>query len=596
MERRVLIAVFLSFLVLYGYQALLAPPPPPPDETAAAVDGTAPEAEATATPAPTAAPAPAAPDAAPADQAAPEPAAAESIAASVAEPAAREITVDLGAVEAVFTNEGARLTHWRLRDYLNEAGEPLDLVPQLVPGQPTPFALQLDDAGLNARVNDAFYQVTGDANGRVDGTAAPVTLTFEFEDTAGLAVRKTFAFEPDSYIVTFSSSVRDGDRVLNPAVHWGPGLSDEGAREGGGFFSRYARPPEAIYFLDEDVERVRFNNIAEAPGYDGTFRFAGVDDHYFIAAGLDLEQAHLQFAGVEVPGENQAPARRLVGVTYSFAAPPEGVRFFFGPKQFDLLQSIDAEFVRAIYFGIFAWLVVPLLGALTWIHGFIGNYGWSIVALTVLINIVIFPLRHKSVVSMRKMQALQPQLKAIQDRYKELKVTDPARQKMNTEIMNLYREKGVNPASGCVPMLLTMPVLFAFYSMLSAAIELRDAPFMLWIQDLSLPDPYYVTPLLMGVTMFWQQRITPSSADPTQQRVMMMMPLMFMVFFLWAPAGLVIYWFCSNLWMIGQQYFTNWMIGPPALAGGRPPAERQLKPAGEGRTRGASGKGSKEKS
>jgi YidC/Oxa1 family membrane protein insertase len=188
---------------------------------------------------------------------------------------------------------------------------------------------------------------------------------------------------------------------------------------------------------------------------------------------------------------------------------------------------------------------------------------------------------------MRKMQALQPQLKAIQARYKELKATDPAKQKMNSEIMGLYKEKGVNPASGCVPMLLTMPVLFAFYSMLSAAIELRDAPFALWLQDLSLPDPYYITPLLMGVTMFWQQRITPSTADPMQQRIMMMMPLMFMVFFIWAPAGLVLYWFVSNLWMIGQQYFTNWWIGPVAVTGARPPAERQLKKAGEGRTKGA---------
>ena len=156
-----------------------------------------------------------------------------------------------------------------------------------------------------------------------------------------------------------------------------------------------------------------------------------------------------------------------------------------------------------------------------------GNYGWAIVLLTVLINIAIFPLRHKSVVSMRKMQALQPQLKAIQDRYAGLKVTDPARQKMNTEVMNLYREKGVNPASGCVPMLLQFPVLLAFYSMLSQSIELRGADFGWWIHDLSRPDPYYVIPILMAVTMFWQTKITPTTADPAQQRVMLIMPLMF---------------------------------------------------------------------
>jgi YidC/Oxa1 family membrane protein insertase len=155
---------------------------------------------------------------------------------------------------------------------------------------------------------------------------------------------------------------------------------------------------------------------------------------------------------------------------------------------------------------------------------------------------------------------------------------------MNTEVMNLYREKGVNPASGCVPMLLQFPVLLAFYSMLSQSIELRGADFGFWIHDLSAPDPYFVIPILMAATMFWQQKITPSTADPAQQRVMMIMPLMFTFMFLWAPSGLVIYWFVSNLWAIGQQYFTNWMIGPPVVQAARPPAERRLKNAGAGRT------------
>jgi YidC/Oxa1 family membrane protein insertase len=199
------------------------------------------------------------------------------------------------------------------------------------------------------------------------------------------------------------------------------------------------------------------------------------------------------------------------------------------------------------------------------VHGFVGNYGWSIIVLTVLINIAIFPLRHKSVVSMRKMQDIQPRVKAIQDRYAHLKATDPARQKMNTELMELYKTAGVNPASGCVPMLLTMPVLFAFYALLSVAIELRGAPFMGWITDLSQHDPLYITPIIMGVTMLWQQWITPAAGmDPAQKNVMMIMPLMFTFFFLWAPSGLVIYWLFSNLLTIGQQYLTNRIVGPPA--------------------------------
>src|SRR4029078_12776549 len=168
--------------------------------------------------------------------------------------------------------------------------------------------------------------------------------------------------------------------------------------------------------------------------------------------------------------------------------------------------------------------------------------------------------------------------------------TARARQKMSPELMNLYRQEGVNPASGCVPMLLTLPVLFAFYSLLSQAIELRGAPFGFWISDLSERDPYYITPVLMAMTMFWQQRVTPSTADPAQQRVMMMMPLMFGVMFLAASRGLGLYWLEGNLFAIGQQYFTNWWIGPPTTAPARPPAERRLKSAGAGRPAGAENK------
>jgi YidC/Oxa1 family membrane protein insertase len=291
----------------------------------------------------------------------------------------------------------------------------------------------------------------------------------------------------------------------------------------------------------------------------------------------------VEFRPVTLPGPGEQP-RQFVAQTFAFAAPPQDVRFFYGPKQFDLLRSVDAELVRAINYGMFGFFAVPLLGALQWIYGFVGNYGWSIILLTVLINIAVAPLRHKSVVSMRKMQELQPQMKAIQDRYAGLKTTDPARQKMNTEVMNLYREKGVNPASACVPMLLQFPVLLAFYSMLSQSIELRGADFGFWIHDLSAPDPYFVVPILMAGTMFWQTKITPSAADPAQQKVMMIMPLMFTFMFLWAPSGLVIYWFVSNLWAIGQQYFTNWLIGPPVVAAARPPAERRVKNVGTGRT------------
>jgi YidC/Oxa1 family membrane protein insertase len=169
-------------------------------------------------------------------------------------------------------------------------------------------------------------------------------------------------------------------------------------------------------------------------------------------------------------------------------------------------------------------------------------------------------------------------------------MTDPARQKMNTEVMNLYRERGVNPAAGCVPMLLTMPVLLAFYSMLSQSIELRGADFGFWIHDLSLKDPYYVTPLLMGATMFWQQWVTPSTADPAQQRMMMFMPIALTGIFLSLPSGLAIYYLVTNLFQISQQYLTNYSLGKPsAVQPARSASDGRLKSAGSGKTPGAAG-------
>jgi len=382
--------------------------------------------------------------------------------------------------------------------------------------------------------------------------------------------------------VTVTTSAKLGAQTLNPAISWGPGLGDAGAvaARSGFFGGNYSQPPEAIFHRDGKVQRVQYKTTDQGT-QEGQFRFAGVDDHYFIAAAVEPGQARLQYRALALPGPSET-SRQLVAHSIQ-PARPAAMRFFVGPKQFDAMQSVDPEFTKAINYGMFRIFSVPLLSSLKWLHGYAGNWGWSIILLTILINLAIAPLRHKTVVSMRKMQALQPQLKSIQDHYAGLKVTDPARQKMNTEIMNLYRERGVNPASGCVPMLLTLPILFAFYSLLSQSIELRGADFALWIHDLSEHDPFYVTPVLMAMSMFWQQRITPSTADPAQQKIMMMMPLMFGVMFLWVPSGLVLYWFVGNLWAIGQQYFTNWMIGPPVPAAARLSGDR-MKSAGAGRT------------
>jgi YidC/Oxa1 family membrane protein insertase len=349
--------------------------------------------------------------------------------------------------------------------------------------------------------------------------------------------------------------------------------------------SRYTKKAEGLLFQEGKVRRLAPKDIAAQAVYEGDFRYAGVDDNYFMIAALFPGPGKASFQSISsaAPANSKDPAREFVAFSVEPRSAEAPQKFFAGPKDFDVLTAIDRDVVRAIDFGMFAVIVVPLLSSLKWIHSYVGNYGWSIIILTIIINAIMFPLRHKSVVSMRKMQEIQPEVKAIQDRYAKLKATDPAKAKMNTEMMALYREKGVNPASGCVPMLLTMPVLIAFYSLLSIAIELRGAPFFGWIQDLSVHDPLYITPVLMGATMVWQQRLTPTAgADPAQQKMMMFMPLVFTFMFLWAPAGVAVYWLMSNTWAIGQQYVTNYLIGPPHVRAARPAAERKVKRAGGG--------------
>lgn len=573
MERRVIIAILLSVVVLYAYQALMPAPPPPtkprPTATPSTVVPESASAPAAAASSSNSAAAPAVPPA-----------------ALIADSTERDVVIENAVVHAVFTNRGGRLKSWQLKKHEDSPGQRVDLVPQGIPsGYPLPFSLRVDEHALTPRLNSALFKATTSGS-----EGQPMSLLFEYEDASGLKARKEFRFEPDTYVVTVTASVRQGSEELVPYLQWGPGLGDSGASAGGGSFftGNLVQPPEAILYNGDDVSRVVSTSVGEGLVQEGNFRFAGIDDHYFIAAAVNPGRARVEYRGLTAPVPGDANAQRnYVAQTFRFPKAPDAVRFYVGPKSFAEMQSTDPEFVRAINFGMFSFLAIPFLGALKWIYGVVGNWGWTIILFTVFLNIVMFPLRHKSMVSMRKMQALQPQLKAIQDRYKDLKVTDPARQKMNTETMNLYREKGVNPASGCVPMLLTFPVLLAFYAMLSQAIELRGAPFGLWIHDLSRPDPYYVFPVLMGASMFWQTKMSPTSMDPMQQRMMLIMPIMFVALFIASPSGLAIYYLMSTLLTIAQQYLTNRLIGEPVPAAPRPAAERRLKNAGSGRTEGA---------
>ena len=581
MERRVLLAIFLAFLVLYAWQALFVKPVPKPATGQAAKAGapvTAGSSQSAASSSPT--------SGASLESGTPpataEASSAAAPAALVGETAEREVRVETREVIAVFTNRGARLKSWRLKRYLNPAREPQELVENNVSTQPLPFTLRTGTDAIDSALNTSLYTVSGAPAAPLNG--APADVRFEYRNSAGVHAVKEFHFEPASFIVTFHAIVRSGEQSVTPAIVWGPAVGDVAE------VSRYTSKAEGLLFQGGKAVRLDASAIAKQSVYDGDFKYAGVDDNYFMTVALSPGPSKLTFQPVSIPAADPKGAPREL-VTYAIEPHAgDAQRFFVGPKDFDLLTAIDTDLARSINFGTFTVIVVPLLRSLKWVNAYIGNYGWSIIILTFIINVILFPLRHKSVVSMRKMQEIQPEVKAIQDRYKNLKATDPAKQKMNQELMTLYKERGVNPASGCVPMLLTFPFIFAFYALLSTAIELRGAPWFGWIHDLSAHDPYFVVPILMGVSQIWQQRLAPATGmDPVQQKMMLFMPIFFTFLFLWYPAGVALYWFVNNIWAIGQQYLTNYMIGPPKV--GRPAgssaSERRMKRVGAGRTEAA---------
>jgi YidC/Oxa1 family membrane protein insertase len=569
MERRVLLAIFLAFLVLYTWQALFVKPVPKP------VNGTAPVA------APSTAGTPTDKTNTPAEPTPPAVKPATPLAAAlVSENAEREVRVETADVVAVFTNKGARLKSWRLKRYLDQEKQPQELIEHL-PSQPLPFTLHAGSETTTTTLNEGLYAVSGAPSGTA---TSPVDLRFEYSDSAGVHGIKEFHLDPASYIFTFRATVTENDNAIPASIVWGPAIGDITE------LSRGIKKSEGILFQAGKVVRLAPKDIAKQPSYDGQYQYAGVDDNYFMVAALPGDPIKVTYSPVSIPPPDGSkdPARDLMSFSVQPPRPDVPMKFFAGPKDFDVLSAIDRDLARAIDFGMFTVIVVPLLRSLKWVNNYVGNYGWAIILLTFFINVILFPLRHKSVVSMRKMQEIQPEVKAIQDRYSKLKATDPAKQKMNTEMMALYKERGVNPASGCVPMLLTMPFIFAFYALLSTAIELRGAPFIFWIRDLSSHDPYFVTPILMGISQVWQQRLAPAAGmDPMQQKMTMLMPVFFTFLFLWYPSGVALYWLINNVFAIGQQYMTNYMIGPPkvrpAVSGGTA-TERRMKRVGGGKT------------
>ena len=420
MEKRVLVAILLSFVVLYVYQSLVVKPVPRP--AAGASDGAA-STTGSSTPASAAQPAPG-------TRTPPTPAAMPAATALVGDTSEHDVRVETRDVIAVFTSRGARLKSWRLKHYLDAKNEPLELIAyELSDTQPLPFSLRVDEEAVTATLNGALYAVTGAPAG-TGAISAPVDLRFEYRDSAGVQAVKQFHLDPASYIVAFRATVSLGDRALAPVIQWGPAVGDAATE-----VSRYTKKAEGLLSLSGKVQRLAQKDIAKQAVYEGDFAYAGVDDQYFMAAALFTGAAKLTYQPLSIPppeGSKDQP-REFVSFGIEPIRSDAPLKFFAGPKDFDVLAAIDQQFVRAIDFGMFAVLVMPLLQSLKWINGYVGNYGWAIIFLTIIINAFMFPLRHKSVVSMRKMQEIQPEVKAIQDRYAKLKTTDPARQKMNQE-------------------------------------------------------------------------------------------------------------------------------------------------------------------
>lgn len=545
MERRILLAFTLSFLVFALYLRFVAPRPavvePPSRVTERGPERPAEDIREREPDSPLTSPRP--------------PSEVEREKTEVREAAAeQQITVETPLYRARWTNRGARLMSFVLKQYEDSQGKAFEMIPIEASERLDirPFDVVVDDPEVVPRLRAARFEVSTSGLRLSEGDSGEIAFTWA--DGTGWEVSKRFQFSGSSYLIESQISVEFAGREVPKKVLYGPGVGEESAT------GTYATPDKGVIKAGEEVERFDAGDIEDGQGAGVAVEVVGVASHYFAALMLPKERgaagAELSKTSLELEGGR---TREFITAALDVPTRPASFTTFVGPKDHELLAALGPGLEYIIEYG--AWmrfLALPLRSALLWIHEYVGSYGWSIVLLTVVINLALFPLKHHSYVSMRKMQKLGPQVKRIQERYKKLKPTDPRRQEMNKEVYQLYREHNVSPVSGCLPMLMMIPFFFAFYQLLRVMIELRHAPFLFWIQDLSTFDPFFILPILMGVSQLAMQKMTPqTTADPIQAKVMMLMPLVFMFILAWAPAGLVLYWFVNNLVSIGQQTLTN---------------------------------------
>jgi YidC/Oxa1 family membrane protein insertase len=545
MEQRALIAVVISLLVLILYQEVVLryvyPPQPQEQEEVNETPGTG------VTPA-------SAPKEPEAELAAPAPAAAAGMAAAEE----RRITVETEFYKATFTSVGARLASLQLKKYRTTVAPDSSPLEMVIPGKggELPFGVELRDGQILSD-SGAPYTVKGEALDLKD--AATGSLDFIWQGESG-TIEKRFVFQGGRYEFEATVSARNFPaQYKEVAVAWDK-VADVAQEPGAEvIFDR------TLYLdghkLTEDVfDKLAAGKILPNPQEQNGLGFAGYAGKHFLAAMApadgDVHRLWLKLRDHTVEEKVLFPL--------SAASGEHTIEVYVGPKDFDALEGIGHGLSRAVNMGWSSFIAVPLLHILKLSHRFSSNYGIDIILLTVLIKLLFVPLTQRSFKSMRAMQKLQPQMTKIRERFKDNS------EQMNKEIMELYRRHKVNPLGGCLPMILQIPVFIGLYQALLNAVELRHAPFMLWINDLSAPDrlgalqlPFVQHPgipvltLLMGVSMFLQQWMSPSAGDPAQQRVMMIMPLMFTFMFVNFPAGLALYWLVNNLLTIAQQYYIN---------------------------------------
>ena len=543
MEKRLILAIVLSFLVLFGYTALFNKPNKPaaapsvPLETApvSPVPGTVGQGPAETKPAAAEAkPAPAEPAPAPSQ-------------ASIAGKAETDVVVETSLFRAVWSNKGGVLKSWVLKEHKNSAKEPLELVPALAAeiGR-YPFSLGFDDAALAGALNTALFEASTASLDLADGAGGE--LRFTYSDGSSVQAEKTFRFSGGSYALAIEIRVWKNGQPASPSVLWGPGISNLSAVDMKQSFS--AARGSAVY---TGGKVFRMNERKFKPGAN-TYNFvdwAAYEENYFVALFL-LPSQKGQAAFLQETVEGRAP-------TY-FLYVTEPRQAFIGPKGADDLKAFGHNAKKVINFGFFGSIAEILLVAVKFFYKLVPNWGAAIIILTIVIKLLFFPLTYSSTKSMAKMADLQPKVKAIRAKYKKSKTDIEQRRQMNEEMMRLYKEQGVNPAGGCLPLLIQLPVFWGVFRMLVVAVEFRHAPFALWITDLSVKDPYYVTPILMGITQYISQKMTPSSADPSQAKIMLFMPVVMTFFFKDFQSGLVLYWLMTNILQIGQQALMNKMM------------------------------------